>query len=305
MTSRNFMKSCVTLSVGTLCFLVVPLTGEEPAVAPELKSLIEKVKAQEATYASYEMVLTETYEHMRLGDADPADLPKLVSKSKTEWRIVRQNDCEYVSRIEKGICGDGHKIDKRDVSAYDGKETRSWVNGDMKVYEGLKKSNLLLRPQMLLLEGTMPGRMSLAEFLEQKRTDQGVNVIVTVEGNEKIGGLDCVKVKVEFWRGEEDDPSEWRRVWLAKNRNDLPVMSDAGFEAPWVEEATVLKWSEIVPGVWMPKKIEIIVNETNQAAPGKQVPRTRRQFHIEKIDLKPNYPVEFFQKISPPDQKPE
>ncbi len=295
--------SLISVWFGAMFFLVVPLTADEPALAPELKSLIEKVKAQEALYANHELVLTENYEHLRLEDASPAALSHLVAKKKTEWRIIRQNGMEYVSSWEKGTVADGSKIDRQRVSAYDGKQTRSREDGEVKVYDGLRTPSSAPRAHTLLLG--RPRRMSLGEFLGQTKSQHRSprKIAVTVIGDEKIDGLDCVKVKVEYWRGEEDDPTGCRHVWLAKNRNYFPVMSNSGFAPPFLEEATVLKWSEIKPGIWMPKTIDVASNDWNQAAQGNQVPHTRTEFEIKKVELKPDYPMEFFQKIDPPDQK--
>ena len=292
-------KSALVLSL--LLGSVISIPAEEPARDPKLADLINKVKEQEARYANYELVVTRKYQHLRTADVCPDDFDNITEKSSSRWRTIVQGDLRYVSRAEKGHTIDGTQTGHQIISAYDGKNTRTYRRNKLEIVNGLKSQHDSRRPHMLLLDGCRPGAMSLAEFLRQTKDDVERPMVITVEGKDEVDELECVKIKIEHWYSETDNP-EFRYVWLATGRNYLPVKSIyEGARGPG-EEDRVLEWSEIPPGVWMPRKIEIVANVWD-AKRGAMVPMLRTDFHVTKIDLKPSYPLEFFQEIKLPEVK--
>jgi hypothetical protein len=290
--------------MGMLLAWSIPVRANEPARAPKLQDLINKVKAQELQYANYELLITESYEQLRPEEVQPAMLLHMALNYRTQWRFIRQNGWGYSSQSRTGKWASGKAYDGHYVYAFDGKHTRVCDNGKARIYEGLKESLQTCRPHTLLL-GTRRGSMSLADYLGQTEgghQNRKKTVIVTVLGQEEIDGLQCVKVRIEHWGQAEEDP-EHRIVWLAVERNFFPAKSYYGLGLAW-EEDQVLEWNEIQPGLWIPKRMELVSNDWDAARQGLIVPSSRREFRLERIDLKPNYPLEFFQKVTLPDGTP-
>ena len=81
-----------------------------------------------------------------------------------------------------------------------------------------------------------------------------------VEGNEKIGDLDCVRVRVDRWHYTRDIPATYL-LWLAVERNYICAKFQAmgrGDQMPKIAaEASVEAWEEPAPGIWLPAKISV------------------------------------------------
>lgn len=296
-----------TAFLTALCLsCAIRASADEPARDPKLADLIKKVKEQEARYADSELLITDEYTHLRLGDLPPEILPDIIEKSTTVRRIIRQGNLRYISRLSKGVRADGKKSEGQSVQAYDGTKTRARWGKQRQVHDGLKPLSFTVCPHMLLFDRTWPGEMSLAEFLGQTQTKDGEwAIVVVVEGSEEIGGLECVKAKIEYSNLAGGATGSRICLWLASKRNYFPVKSiyEASENSKGLGgENRVLKWNEIQPGVWVPKSIEIVVNGWDPNA-GLIVPDNRTELRVDEIDLKPRFPQEFFQDVELPGGK--
>ena len=283
--------------------------ADDPAGDEKLKALIKTVAEQEAIYANCEMLVAYEYKLVR-----PAKLDGDVLSSEEKLRIIRQGEFQFVSKVRKGICADGTPIDYRRVFAFDGKQTRvksekiDYRQPEIKrdkrdnVYDGLKEFWTSIRPHTFLLARHTVRQQSLSEYLGQTELRRNQVRIVSVQENEIVDGFNCVKVKIETRSIGRGQAQTFRYVWLASERNYFPVKSVVnGSNGVPMEESAVLKWQEVKPGVWIPKKMKIVGNDILADRMGKIAPSHRREYRVEKIDLKPGYPVEFFQDVKLPD----
>ena len=118
--------------------------------------------------------------------------------------------------------------------AYDGETTRLLDTDSVgNIHDGKFEHSFLYRPHTCLLgRARVDFRLSL--YLQGGRTVtsepsyKDVNVQTSLVGREKVNGLDCCKIKIDVWHvSERPDQASPRYLWLAIERNYLPVKTEA------------------------------------------------------------------------------
>ncbi|MCH9653224.1 MAG: hypothetical protein K0U86_15370 [Planctomycetes bacterium] len=110
-------------------------------------------------------------------------------------------------------------------------------------------------------------------------------------GTEKFQGLQCIKVKMELV-GSNGKPSSRHEIWLAKERNLIPVRR-LDYKYRWskeipVSESIVDEWKELRPGVWFPMKAHTNrYNFLSKKPIEKRELMWRRQYAVKSITLNP------------------
>src|SRR5262245_12960936 len=120
------------------------------------------------------------------------------------------------------------------------------------------------------------------------------NVQARLEGEERIDGLRCVKVRVD-----RRDPAhrlpDTRLLWLAPERNYHCVKE----QDPWFEmRVRVLR--ELAPGVWFPAKITVA--QLQAGGPRRVIGHI--QATVESVNLAPHHEIGFFRDVAIPADLP-
>ena len=297
-------SSCVL----TLTALIWP--GAQSAARSELTlaEVVENVRRNEQLYENVEVVMTTTYD---IGDRSPASAKEVM---RQQWRTRFVSQGEWFRLEREG----GSQTSKRTASndrirAFDGQTTRALEQkavGNISP-ERLEDENFI-RPHLLLLR-TSHIAVPLAVYLSgheavkahpNGRWQDNLTMEVTYRGEDEFSGLKCQKVFVNvLLNGVAHDGQE---LWLAEDRNYLPVR-DIFYTYRYsrdipVGQAVADALQEISPGVWFPFDVQIVSYDMLMIqSEGRQKPRWREQYVVERADLHPKYERAFFATVDFPD----
>ncbi len=135
-------------------------------------------------------------------------------------------------------------------------------------------------------------------------------VEVRLEGEEKIDGLRCLKIRVvhptqqnrsqRFHRVFDDQPDPFavnRYLWLAPERNYLCIQEESSDHRTHVDELR-----QVRPGLWFPAKVT--VHSPPSGRMGDPQTARRTEMVCEKIDLAPHHEDALFRDVAIPADLP-
>jgi hypothetical protein len=297
--------------------LLLPLLGVALAAGadqpdPRVTEIIANVEANEKLYRSLDVKWHFDY---RLGT--PAlDMPGLAKWSKITNRCVLQGSFLFVSSTYEYETRDGRTGKNESQYGYDGETVRKFQNQIANVRQGRDAQDPLhlFRPHKLLLPYHVISNFPFSVWLRGGRELQlaypeiyeDADHLVKYDGEEKMDGLSCIRLRCELWRNKPQRYLSVRRyLWLAPERNYLPIKVD--WYAPKFSAdklfmyGKVTAWEEIATGVWLPKRWEVDGhNEKILQEEGRLVHCMFERHWIETAKLDPAYPKSFFQDVQFP-----
>ncbi len=312
MNPRRFAAS--GLLVAGLCQVgsaIVAADEPQPtAKGDRMAAIVAAVRAEEAKYRNLEYVVRIVIrDTSRKDPAEPADVTTIATR-----RVVLQGDRSYF-RHQAFERMPGIKTRWEVVSAYDGEKTRTVTSGNcVNIHLGrflhpeifpahsLPLAHYKLNfPLSVYLSGTLTIHAYLKyprELIESGSMDVFARVATHFEGEEKIDGLRCLKVRVNRWFNVNGD-SLAQYLWLAPERNYHCIKEQDQGHDMHVEELR-----EVAPGVWFPTKITASDSQFQPQLPGKKVVSKRTETFVEKVDLAPHYEAAVFHDITIPADLP-
>jgi hypothetical protein len=273
-------------------------------VTGRLAEIVENVRANEELYRDLEY--TFHYEGELLRDPRPGEEQSLVRTRRIQTRCVWQNGMAWLRWDYSDLPVQGAEITRTYRLAYDGRTTRilDHTPGQdiVNIHDGLFMDSQMRRPHTLLLINGWLGDLKLSQFLTAAKFSEFF-LDVFDEGEEVVDGLRCFKLRCAG--GMVKEAPSIRYVWVSPDRNYLPIRtvfhsSMYSFTIP-LEYGHASDFREVEPGVWMPFRFEVMVNNELAASEGRTLPSNRTVVTIESVDLHPSYDVSFFRDVPIPD----
>jgi thiol-disulfide isomerase/thioredoxin len=295
-------------------------TAHGPAAANDehLQAIIEKVRAAEQRYRNLEYLLRIAPQD----ESKPAAGESRLNASANEEThyAIHQGDLFLFKRRQVRTIS-GQQTLTEQIAAFDGETTRSVIfDNCVTVYARRHEPSQLYPPHtwgMYALSVNFPLSVYLQgpEAITRhaypfKRSLYGMEgleigkVKTTVEGNDIIDGMECIRLRCRrLFAGNARPLTEL--IWLMPERNYLcaKATSSSGEGAEMVpnHETRVTAWAEPAPGLWLPKRVEMTFFKGR--GPWKPTDVWRREtLTLEKVAVNPKYLISQFKKIEvPPD----
>lgn len=307
--------------VGWIAFVAVGLgSNAQPALSEDrLSEVIESICQNEALYDELEVTWTSVYE---LGTMKHPSNGVLQHREK-RGRYVRQNGMFFLD------CG----CDQRSVEGDPAKELQHWSkligfdgtttrcledNGGFtgNIVSGLRDDVDKFLPHRVCLAKQYRGEMvPLSVWLRGQdavASWPGAKIFrnrgrsVAWSRRERIDGLDCEVLEVSFGPASSDVVTGKFVVWLAEERNYLPIQSRhftvaVSSDIP-INECVMTDLRELEAGVWFPFRIQTTkFDRPSLQEDGKHVAAWTEEHLVDKVSLDPNYDKSFFSNIEFPD----
>lgn len=302
---------------GCLAFLLgisaMSALGEEEVASADLRELIRQIRQAEAVYAQGEVHAEITkHRNLKAVGADPADEEFPPRDFRAVTRTVVQGE-KYYTRT-KGSLGSHTQFLEPEAATqirlFDGRKATSLMNGRVTTSEGSAGWAPTIAPHRFLLEYMFEG-IPLSVILEGDQairnhdsTQLGESHRIEIDdlGEATSNDLACRKVAIRYVDAKTGLTTDRIELYLAIDRNFLPVRR-LNYSRKWSLEicksvAIVEELMQLGPGIWYPK----IVSQTDYRTDairetGEKIPGSVQTYTITQVDLNPDYPIEFFQKL--------
>lgn len=292
----------------------VSALGFTPRADDRLTEIIQNVRANEELYRDIELRYRMDYDLL----VDLGQQPDRTMKGiRLQSRSVLQKGLIYLKQDCKESTGDGKSQQVNTHQGYDGKFLRL-VEQDAiaNIREDRLEDPRLVRPHAFMLFDSAGIGPSLADYLTGGKVARRIGgydnaeITVSYDGDEVVEGLHCHRLKILYkldgWK--DDRGPNVRFLWLAPERNYMPVRTEAHGERPfdpkmWPGEIGQAEdFREIAPGVWLPYRVTSATNDlrTYLKEKKKQV-QNQWSYTIEEAKLDPQYDVSLFRDIPIPD----
>ncbi len=259
-----------------------------------------KIQRNEKLYAELDLQLF--IRRTRIGkDPVGAGVDAVDAAQTTKVHSVLQDGLLYYKEKTETAFDDEANKERLLRQAFDGSKTVALYPGYANVHDRRFDHPTRIRPHMLLLHGwNVHG--TLSEFmLRRKMNSAALTDEWSVEGNSKIGDIDCVHLKMSTRAsGLGGVPTQVAHLYLAVDYNYLPVLVKA-LRPPFsdtvpLSEGIAFDMRRLKPGIWLPFKVlttdydPMIAHKT-----GQQERSATKRITVEVADLQPAYAATFFQ----------
>jgi beta-lactamase regulating signal transducer with metallopeptidase domain/thiol-disulfide isomerase/thioredoxin len=286
--------------------------GEVPA----LGNVIAALRAEEEKYRDIEYSLKLT---TRKAEPKAPDGPGEVQSEETRHVVLQGDRVSFRGESTTRL----FKTDRRreEFSAYDGERTRSVIAGNSAnihlgrfehpdVYPAHTVPLIHYRlnfPLSVYLSGgdAIRAHPKYGHFMQESGSvTEFTKVEAHVEGEERVDGLRCLKIRVSRWYYSKDVPV-LQHLWLAPERNYLCIKERLSWPKSMfgdlpMHEMHTADLHEIAPGIWFPMKITTIDYDREALRQKKQVVGSRTETVVEQAGLGPRHDLVFFQDVQIP-----
>jgi hypothetical protein len=277
--------------------------------------ILENISANEKLYDNIEVKFEIEYKVITLPYAYP---PNLIETSSTPTWVVRQGDRLFYEISRRYRTRENREDLDKITSCYDGARScavREGVEANLSDRCIKDDRAYYTNPFLIFVAShyvTMPLSNYLrgGRYLEEDRRLKDKEVAVTYDGDDTVAGLACHRLRVVQWRrGEEKPKDQFGIIWIAPDRNYLPIKSEwyylgAGRSFPAVTGAAE-DLREIKPGIWHPYRYTFKSYDIDHFMHNKKyVLKHTRIYSYEKVQLDPDYPADFFRSVKIPDGLP-
>lgn len=130
-------------------------------------------------------------------------------------------------------------------------------------------------------------------------------VETTLDGEEVVDGLTCVKILCKRWYYSNSTPVS-HHLWLASARNYLCVRSETinGSTKRVSESSRIEELREIAPDIWLPSKVVSVDGAFDSDGTARQLPEWKDTLVLKKAAIDPGRPVSFFRDVTIPSDLP-
>jgi hypothetical protein len=290
-----------------------------------LDVIIANVAANEHLYDNIDVFVEQFYDHkLREGLSTMHIL-----ESHLNFHFVNQDNLFRLKTDKTQVVNSDKKpVSHRDAIGYDGEKTRTIVIRPAPESSTSKESKLAnikdgrgsagspfcphteLIPKyscQVPLSVWLRGGKDLANHpnaQDSYRSGKWVNR-TSVVGRENIRDVRCIKLRCELWDTKANLINTLRFMWLAEDKNYIPVQSIA-YLPPASTEKPIATGSadglkEVQPGIWLPMKYHREVYDLESLRDfHKHVLATVEDWSVKKVSLDPHYPPEFFRDVEFP-----
>lgn len=278
----------------------------------ELERLIETIKSYEEGMPNYEIRIDR---ELRSYKKKRELFTSRMMEDQRSIRFIRQGDWYYNQKKSRPTTLGGEKLILDSLGAYDGELTRAIEQVNFaSIHEGPQSRANLFSPHTAFLYwnraevplwvylsgGKVLKNHPAAGFLYKRYY---TSVRTELVGEETVDKLECWKVKVETRApGQEEHRPFVRLVWLAKDRDLLPIRSEHFLQPPDdkfpIEVDRMTVFERIPEGFWIPKEWvvatydEFALKEDAQANMESEL-----YYRVTFFDPNPHYDRAFFSNI--------
>jgi hypothetical protein len=320
MTSNRRISGLIIAGVASVALYVGLPKGVAISADLSLAEIIENVSANELLYAELDAQLSEDYQHLNSAKTALSNdfVPTLTSSHSVHY--VRQNGMFRLECSGKSVDGDNSSRALTRTRLFDGEETKlletsaPGKSGRANLISGIAEDECTVRPHMLLLRMT---RAVVPLSIYAQGTDaikaypygevpENIDVQVAYKGSAVHRDLTCHVLWITNVLKATGDPHDRWVLWLAEDRNYIPVKLEAytfrfSSEIP-VGEGEVLEWMELDEGVWFPKSANVRAYDKRRIQSDKEKEVLwKRDYRIENANLTPDYPQSYFSNLDIPD----
>lgn len=289
----------------------------------KMQRIISNVRANEKLYSDMDLVVSFEY---HVGDTED-DLPNTIVSLKKYSHTVSQDGMMYRDLFSDEVLLNGENRKDRSLYVFDGESSTTVFPNKITNIQpgdgGIVSEN---DPHTTLIGAAWGFFLPLSTFLEgskSMKTSVGAgfysgywNTSSYFDKEEFVDGMRSVKIRIDSLFGGDNDPKlnnkliSRRFLCLAIDRNYIPIKSETYYP---LDSATQCfeyghnsDWKEIELGIWYPMSMKYegyetwIYKERNH----KLVLADRTVGRVERVDLHPDYPKTFFQKVEIPQGSP-
>lgn len=166
----------------------------------------------------------------------------------------------------------------------------------------------VIRPHSLLLRNRGI-HQRLSDVLQAELFSQGNEFPLSVEyeGEETFDNLKCHTLRLDVRRGKPPVPSFIVSLWLAEERNFIPVRSES-YQPEWSEKlpmaiSAVTQWKQIDFGMWFPNQTSLFACNNFRRdgfSENRLIVNFREDYKIRNVELEPTVALKLFQEITVP-----
>ncbi len=250
-----------------------------------LEVVLEDLRTQELRYRHLDCVMNTTYRVLGYEISGTRQFDITVAYDQSE-RTVLNGERVFYEQRRRDHSAAGRIFDYHQVYAFDGeivrirnKRTRGgnppaeslhasiWINR--------RRDIPLVHPHALLLRNSREVP-SLWEFLTSGWYDEhnGYRMRVEYIGDELVGGLRCHKLRCTcLVEGRDESRHNYFHLWLARDRNLIPVRHEWREPAVGVNLPTSIGWiedlAELQHGTWFPSKSITLAHDRDELRGGR------------------------------------
>ncbi|MEX2316451.1 MAG: TlpA disulfide reductase family protein [Pirellulales bacterium] len=288
-----------------------------------LSDIVERVRAAEQHFQKMDVSVASTYRMDeprsagRRRQAPGTDNITMINETDTTSRSVLLGPRAYHEEEDKHVLETGDKNTSRSTSAFDGEWTRSLnvqIRGNQdrdsasaSLQKGGAKEVCVFRPHTAVFDGYESIPLSERLTSEIRDPQQGLRQRVAYLGDETIDGLVCYKIRIDVFSRQNETPYNWEFLWLARDRNLLPIRRDS-FTGGWsvrlpMAIALVDDLREVQQGVWFPYRVAVRKFnsfESSGICENRLIVSWRRNYAVTALNLNPQPPANLFGELVVP-----
>jgi hypothetical protein len=193
------------------------------------------------------------------------------------------------------------------VRAYDGRLTLTHADFAFGIEDGPNPSMYTLYPHAAILSSTFGHPLSLL-FDTQEALKANANAGMwntstfqhRLTGVERINGLDCFRIEIVQRLIEDPDKVAFMTLWLARDRNLLPVRLRC-MRMEWPDHPTHVFETvsfQQVDDVWWPKLIRYNYLSPYRLPPPFPISHIQ-EITLTSVNMKPEHPPDYFTDVHP------
>jgi hypothetical protein len=275
------------------------------AIDEKLEKVLDNVRAEEKLYENIEILYEKHYKlHSKINT-----IPEATSNFIEKERYVRSGSCVFRDMTGHYENISGEITNFSFLLGFDG-ERRISLQNEANANISTDSYKNIVAPHILLLDSaniscSLSKYLSADDELKKSNTHKNYDISVNYLCDEDLDSMRCSKLEIETWmKGEDRTKGSMRRIWLAHDRNYLPLRS-VSYSYSYsktnpVEECRVVRFTEILKDIWYPMEIQIRSFDALSLENNNIILSHTKTIITSNVKLNPEYPKSFFRKIDIP-----
>jgi hypothetical protein len=274
------------------------------AASDEMTEILANVRTSEDLYSSIEFMCRMNYRLVHgIEKIDKGNVAIITSTAATSHYVYQKHMQYFKIDSVSQLFDKSNKSARAVIYGYDGEKTRCIEDMIANEHDTYKEHPLAIFPHTVILSRSNV-HFRLYDYLsggQNAKTHpyyKDLKLRSAFDGRERLGGLDCVRIKTQTWSNEaKPEAGDLTQLWLAVDRNYLPVQSMVfrmrlSKDYP-VAVGRIERMEEVAPGIWFPKKVDIHVFPETRQRPSENV----TEYEFSDVSLYPNYDMHLFRNI--------